>query len=565
MGILSILKVAIALNAIAAQCATIPLAQSEHAEKIKRATKMVYERQAPQSEYDFRFETLEPSTTLQWADCYGYFKCSRLKVPLDYSDPSKGDAAVAVMMLPADPNVPFLGTIYSFPGGAANPSEPFFLSAGWVFQNIILGSGWNFVTWDARGAGQTTPTLTCFETPEERIAFEHRGRSLPAITKSTWSVWQSYYRDYNAKCQALSGDVIPHIGFIQTTRDLVSIADAMGVEKINLWGFSYGANIGALIVALYPDRVGKLVLDSVGKIPERWSPGTSVEFELRDHKKMIEYFFRACQSTGSTSGCAFYSPTVAEMYTRYNAIQNSLLANPIVMESPPGNYTAENFKGDVFGCLVGSPASSIWPILGYLLVDIEATIAGAAPGEALTGFYQGGFAPKPVSPPVDGRQQGTTDGQQGIPCTDSGPLGQLSQKEFESVLSKFNRIDPYFGTTFLQQYLACSEWTGVNVEKLDFDLLDKKTDNTITFITHNIDPLGPLEGAKSMSRKFRNSRVIIIDAVGHTQLGGPNSTPGYMQVYSLFNVPGYKAPRDLVIGTDPGTIPFGYTGSTFDL
>ncbi|KAK6341638.1 hypothetical protein TWF696_008707 [Orbilia brochopaga] len=473
------------------------------------------------------------------------------------------------MMLPANPNVPFLGTIYSHPGGAGNPSEPYFLSAAQTFRDVILGPGWNFVTWDARGAGQTTPTLTCFETAEERYAFEQRGRVLPPISKSTWPQWQTYYRDYNAKCQALSGDVIPYIGFIQSTRDLVSIATAMGESKINFWGFSNGANIGAWLVALYPERLGNLVLDSVSKIPERFSPGTSVEFELQDHGKMLDYFFRACQTTGSTTNCAFHGPDTTSMYNRYVAIEKALLEQPITMTSPqPGTYNLENFKSDVFLMISGNagPPAYLWPFLGAFLADVEnVLINNGAPGEALQTVYQGSFAPRPVSPPVNGRQQGGTDAQQGIPCTDSGPLGQLSQKDFETRLSSFNRKDPRFGTLFLQQYLACSEWTGVNVERPDFALLEKKTPNVITFISHKIDPLCPIEGDKSMSRRFRNSRVITIDAVGHTQLLGPNSTPAYMQVHECFNTPGYKAPRDLVVQVDDGARPFGYTGSTLGL
>ncbi|KAK6347841.1 hypothetical protein TWF718_005662 [Orbilia javanica] len=568
MGVLSALRVALTVSAVVGQCAAIPLGQSQHEEKIKLATKLLFERQAdPITEYDFRFETLTPSETLQWVDCYGSFKCSRLKVPLDYQDASKGNAAVAAIMLPANPNVPFKGTIYSFPGGAGNPSAPFFIAVAQIFRDYILEPGWNFVTWDARGAGQTTPTLTCFATQEERYAFQQRQRALPALTKATWPEYQSFYRDYNAKCQALSGDVIPHIGFIQTTRDLVSLATAMGQDKINLWGFSYGANIGALLVALYPERVGKLVLDSVGKIHERFAPGTSVEFELRDHTKMVEYFLRACHSTGSTNGCAFYCPSIATMRTRLENIQKKLVTNPITMPSPPGVYSSENFKQNMFASLPGlaGGAAYLWPALAYLIVDVETALAGGSIGGTLASYYQGGFAELQPSPPVDGRQQGSLDAQAGIPCTDSGPLGSITQKEFEALLSKFNRKDPNFGTLFLQNYLVCTEWTGDNVEKLDFDLLDQKTENTITFISHNIDPLGPIEGAKSMSRKFRNSRVVTIDAVGHTQLLGPNSTPAYMIVHDVFNVAGYKAPRDLILQTDLGTRGFGYEASTLDL
>lgn len=138
-------------------------------------------------------------------------------------------------MLPANPSVPLKGTIFSHPGGAGNPSVPFFLSAAQNIRDGVLGPGWNFVTWDARGAGQTTPTLTCFESNDERAGFSQRQRALPPLNKDTWETHKVFYEDYNQKCQSLSSEYIPHIGFIQTTRDLVSIADAMSVNKINLW------------------------------------------------------------------------------------------------------------------------------------------------------------------------------------------------------------------------------------------------------------------------------------------------------------------------------------------
>ncbi|KAF3916446.1 hypothetical protein ABW21_db0209024 [Orbilia brochopaga] len=461
MGILSTLRLALVAYAVVTNCAAVP--GWANSEQIQRTARQLFGRQDPPplSEYSFRFESITPCERIEWVDCYDTFKCARLKVPLDYNDHSKGSAAVAVMMLPANPDVPFLGTIFSHPGGAGNPSEPFFLAVAHTFRDVILGAGWNFVTFDARGAGQTTPTLTCFATQEERYAFEQRGRALPPIVKSTdsWSKWQSYYRDYNAKCQALSGDVIPYLGFIQTTRDLVSIATAMGETKINFWGFSNGANIGALLVALYPERLGNLVLDSVSKITERFSPGTSVEFELQDHGKMLSYFFDACHSTGSTAGCAFYDTNVATMNTRYAAIEKALLANPISFTSPqPGTYNVENFKSDVFLIISGNagPPAYLWPFLGAFLADVESVTKGGTPGDALQTVYGGGFAPRSVSPPVNGRQQGGTDAQQGIPCTDSGPLGRLSQGDFEAKLSSFNRKDPHFGTLFLQQYLVCS-------------------------------------------------------------------------------------------------------------
>lgn len=172
-----------------------------------------------------------------------------------------------------------------------------------------------------------------------------------------------------------------------------------------------------------------------------------------------QIFFKACQSTGSIGGCAFYDSdsTCGKMTKRYTATEEALAAHPIQMTAPQGTYNLENFKADVFGMMSGGAGSPtyLWPFLAAFLADVENVTKGNPPGAAFNQVYQQGFAPRYVSPPVDDRQQGPTDAQQGIPCTDSGPL-VITQKQFETRLSSFTRKDPYFGTVFLQQYLACS-------------------------------------------------------------------------------------------------------------
>lgn len=198
---------------------------------------------------------------------------------------------------------------------------------------------------------------------------------------------------------------------------------------------------------------------AVGKIEDRWAPGTSVEFELRDHDKLFEHWARACHFA-TASQCGFWYPTVAQIKSEYIKLETGLFTKPIQFASPPGNYTQEMFRGDTFAFISGviAPPVFSWFVLGYLLAEVRDCLNGAspAPGGTLDLFYQTGWQPKPVSPPVDGRQQGSTDAQQGIPCTDSGPLASLSQKEFEKVFNRFIRKDPRWGPVFIAQYLACT-------------------------------------------------------------------------------------------------------------
>jgi pimeloyl-ACP methyl ester carboxylesterase len=55
------------------------------------------------------------------------------------------------------------------------------------------------------------------------------------------------------------------IGTTSNVRDIVTMADALyGSDKdINFYGISYGTYMGMILTQLYPDRVGKVILDGI--------------------------------------------------------------------------------------------------------------------------------------------------------------------------------------------------------------------------------------------------------------------------------------------------------------
>jgi pimeloyl-ACP methyl ester carboxylesterase len=55
------------------------------------------------------------------------------------------------------------------------------------------------------------------------------------------------------------------IGTTANVRDIVTMADAIyGSDKdINFYGFSYGTYMGMILTQMYPDRMGKVILDGI--------------------------------------------------------------------------------------------------------------------------------------------------------------------------------------------------------------------------------------------------------------------------------------------------------------
>ena len=75
------------------------------------------------------------------------------KVPLDYDNPDRDSAAIALIRLPA--SVPsdsedYLGPILSNPGGPGNSGVDSVLTQGKLFQ-ALLGPQFDLVSFDPRG------------------------------------------------------------------------------------------------------------------------------------------------------------------------------------------------------------------------------------------------------------------------------------------------------------------------------------------------------------------------------------------------------------------------------
>lgn len=192
--------------------------------------------------------------TLSWRDCYGASQCARLRVPLDYADPTGATITLAVMRTPATGERK--GSLIANPGGPGVPGLTYASSLGWSLPPAVAES-YDLVGFDPRGVGESSP-MKCLGQRELKPWFT---ADATPDTTAEQRRFARLAREFGVACAARSASMIEHVSTRDSARDLDILRAALGDEKLTFVGASYGTYLGAMYADQFPDRVGHLVLD----------------------------------------------------------------------------------------------------------------------------------------------------------------------------------------------------------------------------------------------------------------------------------------------------------------
>ncbi|MEU9169643.1 alpha/beta hydrolase [Streptomyces sp. NPDC048420] len=197
---------------------------------------------------------------LTWKKCgttdYPTLQCASLKVPLDHANPRGRQITLALSRVPHTAKK-YQGPLLVNPGG---PGGSGLTLAGFVASALpkAVAAQYDVVGFDPRGVGKSTPALNCkpgYFNPVRPDSVP----STPAIEKANLKRAKSFA----AACGQKYASVLPYINTINAVQDMDSIRRALGAERINYFGYSYGTYLGAVYAKLFPHQVRRLVLDSI--------------------------------------------------------------------------------------------------------------------------------------------------------------------------------------------------------------------------------------------------------------------------------------------------------------
>ncbi|QDY77949.1 alpha/beta hydrolase [Streptomyces qinzhouensis] len=201
--------------------------------------------------------TRQAQQTPDWKGCGPELpagaECATLELPLDYREPTGPTIDVEISRRTADAPALRRGILLLNPGGPSGPG----LGMPWEPAAPLpkaVTDRYDVIGFDPRGVGRSTP-LTC-EVPSEqrKEARPYRSATFQRDVAETRAVAE--------KCRAKYGDSIRHFNTRNTARDMDAIRAALGEQKINYLGYSYGTYLGAVYSELFPHRSDRMVLDS---------------------------------------------------------------------------------------------------------------------------------------------------------------------------------------------------------------------------------------------------------------------------------------------------------------
>ena len=225
--------------------------------------------------------------TLEWQPCGNGLTCTTVLAPLDYAKPD-GTAITLALARRAATAERRLGTLFINPGGPGGSGTSY---VGYFNPEGL--EGYDIVGWDPRGVGYSTPVACMGPKELDRFYALDASPDDPAEERA----WLDAVQGFGRSCLERSGGLLEHVSTVETVKDLELLRGLVGDDKINYFGSSYGTRIGAFYAELYPQRVGRMVLDGSVNIS-----GSDTISQTEGFERALNNFARWCAAGALSAG-----------------------------------------------------------------------------------------------------------------------------------------------------------------------------------------------------------------------------------------------------------------------
>jgi pimeloyl-ACP methyl ester carboxylesterase len=396
-------------------------------------------------------------------------RCATLSVPEDHENPDGPVVALFVAVVPAPtPMRPAeaLTVLAGGPGGAATEFYAAFQRAFAEANRQV-----DVLLVDQRGTGSSA-RMDC-PMPEE-AEMELSAQAARAAAR---------------ECLA----VLPHDPRMFTTsvavRDLDAVRQALGYERLHVYGASYGTRVAQHYARRYPEHTASLILDGV--VPADVALGPNVPLNAQ---AALNATFERC---ARDAGCADRFP---DLPARFDSLRARLSRRPLEFTMPhPRTGRPEPAR-----------LSEIEVAVGVRLLSYDDNSAALLPlliHEAAQGRPNGLAAQSTLA--IESLTEALALGMHNaVVCTEDAPFVEVSD-ELRAALEK-----TYLGFRQVEALLAlCELWPQ---GRLDEDLrIPLESDVPALLLSGELDPVTPPAYAEAVAQRLPRSRHLVAPGTGH--------------------------------------------------
>ncbi|MEU2597868.1 alpha/beta hydrolase [Streptomyces hirsutus] len=434
-----------------------------------------------------------------WRDCgVPGFQCATLKAPLDYADPAAGDIRLAVSRKKAEGPGERLGSLLVNPGGPGASAIDYLQAYAGIGYPKEVRARYDMVAVDPRGVARSEP-VECLDGPE-----------MDAYTQTDFTpddereadTLVAEYRKFAEGCGADAPKLLRHVSTIEAARDMDIVRAALGDEKLNYVGASYGTLLGATYAGLFPDRTGRLVLDGA------LDPSLSARQLNIEQTAGFETAFTAfAKDCVRQSDCPLGDRNTSSEEAGRNLKEffAKTDAQPIPTGDADGRELTESLA--TIGVIAAMYDEGAWPLLRKALTAAMKENNGAGLLALSDSYYERD---------TNGKYANLMFANAAVNCLDLPPAFG-SPDQVRDALPDFEKASPVFGEGFAWAALNCTYWPVAATGEPQ--RIEAKGAAPIVVVGTTRDPATPYRWAQALADQLASARLLTYEGDGHTAYG----------------------------------------------
>jgi len=418
-------------------------------------------------------------------------RCGSIKVLLDREKPSVGKLRIGFELYPRrDRSRPLLGTIVAVEGGPGYSSTD---SRSWFIDLYKpLLDRYQLLLVDNRGTGRSG-----------------------AILCQPLQSYKGNYVDAVGKCGRQLGDTADLYGSGNAADDLAEVLDALDIDRVHLYGDSYGTFFSQTFAVRHPDRLHSVVLDAAYFVA-----GTD-PFYIDTNRAIRDAFRFNCDRT---STCAARPNSTMDRIARLTEI---LRDEPIIGRAQNADGQVRRVRVGVGGLIYLVTGAATSPTLYR---ELDAAVRAALRPRAYVKpllrlaretYYVGGAGP------VRGYSEGL---YLAVSCNDypqpfdmTSPISQRPE-QYQDTLDGLSATQPDAFAPFtidewvtapVEYFSSCLKWP--RPSRVDPPVPPGATfpDTPMLVLAGDLDSLTSPEGARQTADAFPNSTYVEVANMVH--------------------------------------------------